>query len=247
MTKGTLRLNQKQQQLLRQVAVAALAGLFLLLLARTSSFTGQTYRLGTSGLTGPGDLDAPAATPGGSSPAAGDSRMPGEKPAIGESGSALLAGSSGTALAGQSETEAYRQRLESVLEATLAQVQGAGQVEVFLTLSDEGRLEVMASETREINRSDEKEGQRQRTSLQDRMTRQPQLVRSGQQEEPVITRRVRPEVAGVLVLADGAVRDDIRLQLLEAVATALGIAEHRVAVLPRATGGGAGAGLGGRQ
>ncbi|MBE3577103.1 MAG: hypothetical protein IMX00_05370 [Limnochordales bacterium] len=235
MSKVTLRLNQTQLRLLRQVAAVALAGLFLLLLARTSSFTGQTYRIGSSGLSDGSDWDTPAATPGHGAPAAGVGQATAERADLGEGGSAFPAAGGSAVPSSRSEAEAERQRLESLLEATLSHVKGAGRVEVFLTLSDEGRLEVMSSETREISRSEEKEGQQQRTSLQDRMTRQPQLVRSGQQEEPVVTRRLRPEVAGVLVLAEGAGREEVRLQLLEAVATALGIAEHRVAVLPLAT------------
>lgn len=233
MSKVTLRLNQMQQRLLRQVAAVALAGLFLLLLARTSSFTGQTYRLGSNGLSSGGNWSKPVALPGVGSPGGQESQA-GEQAESGGSVSVLPAGVGSSTLSSRSEAEAERQRLESLLEATLNQVRGAGRVKVFLTLSDEGRLEVMSAETREISRSEEKEGQQQRTSLQDRMTRQPQVVRNGQQEGPVITRRLRPEVAGVLVLADGAAREEVRLQLVEAVATALGIAAHRVAVLPRA-------------
>ncbi|HHV55475.1 MAG TPA: hypothetical protein GXX55_08530 [Firmicutes bacterium] len=234
MGKATLRLNTRQRQLLRQAGAIALLGLFLLLLARSHSFTGETWQPGSGAVTGyRSESSSPAASPGTSSPAA-TSLVPARSGSAG-SGAAAGGGEGAASVMDTEGLDSYRRELEEILEATLSQVAGAGGVEVFVSLADSGRVEVMASETREVSRSEERESQsRQRSTLQDRLTREPRLVRRGQEESPVVTRRLRPEIAGVLVIAEGAVRDEVRLELSQAVATALGLPSHRVAVLPRA-------------
>lgn len=69
-------------------------------------------------------------------------------------------------------------------------------------------------------------------SVEESVTRRPVLVRvdGGRTEEPLITHTKRPEIAGVLVVADGADDPAIRLRLLEAVSTALDVPAHRVEI-----------------
>lgn len=56
---------------------------------------------------------------------------------------------------------------------------------------------------------------------------------SGGKEEPVLIRAKRPEIAGVLVLAEGARDPGLREELVQAVITVLAVPAHKVTVLSK--------------
>ena len=51
--------------------------------------------------------------------------------------------------------------------------------------------------------------------------------------EPVVVREIYPEVKGVVVIADGGGASSVRQAICEAVSTSLGIAMHKICVLPK--------------
>ncbi|MBE3583756.1 MAG: hypothetical protein IMX01_06550 [Limnochordaceae bacterium] len=227
MSSFPLHLNQKQRQALRYLGAVGVVGIAFLLLARQTSSPGTSYQVGRP-MAGTVGTPAGGSVPGGS-PSAIAEGVPASGGGIHPSSSALPA----TLLAD------YSHELEKRLATVLAQVQGAGRVEVMISLADGGQLEYVGNQRRDISQSEEKDAQGvTRRSLQDQSTQEPLTLREGQNETLWLSRMVRPQIAGVLVVAEGAGVEAVRLRLMEAAATALGVPAHRVAVLPRRTGSG---------
>lgn len=108
---------------------------------------------------------------------------------------------------------------EDQLRAQLAGVEGAGRVELMLTL-EETDASVYAADTRRTDGSWESD----LTVLSD----------SSYGETPVTVKRLLPVFRGAVVLCDGADDAQVRLAVTQAVCTACGLGSDKVAVLKMA-------------
>lgn len=130
----------------------------------------------------------------------------------------------------------YEEVIARELEAILSQVRGAGRVDVAVSL-ETGPMKVVAvnadRSTRQTEERDNNGGTRVTTETNERD--QTVLLRSGTSasESPVILQEGRPEIAGVLVVAEGAGNSRVRYDLTKAVATALGIGHNRITVMQK--------------
>ncbi|MDH7576218.1 MAG: stage III sporulation protein AG [Bacillota bacterium] len=126
--------------------------------------------------------------------------------------------------------------LERRLEEILSAVAGAGQVQVTVTLAA-GPEHVYAKNTSQEKRTIEEKDQAGGTRTTTEINEQGNLVLvqqvSGGKEEPVVIKATRPEIAGILVLAEGARNADLREKLVHAVVTVLAVPPHKVTVLPK--------------
>lgn len=116
----------------------------------------------------------------------------------------------------------------------LRQVEGAGQVEVAVRLSASTSAEYAVNTTSGKKTTQEKD-QTGGTRLTTEDTSSGQLVmnRSGSGgETPVVEREAAPQVAGVLVVAEGASEAKVKAKLFDATRVALGIEPQKIMVLP---------------
>ncbi len=124
--------------------------------------------------------------------------------------------------------------LEDRLERILGAVEGAGSVEVTVTLAS-GEESVFAQnlnrQNRVIEEKDQSGGNRKTTELSEQGSLVFAEAPSGGRETPVVIKRKRPEIAGVLVLAEGAKDPELRERLARAVETLLDIPPYKVTVL----------------
>jgi len=127
----------------------------------------------------------------------------------------------------------YERVLERRLQEVLSLVNGAGQVEVMLTLS--GSREIILAEDTTTNESSVKEvdsagGSRENHSLAKDM--RTILIQSpGGGQEPIILREIVPKVEGVIIVAEGGDDVFVKEALMRAASTVLGVDIHRVRVL----------------
>ncbi|MBE3581351.1 MAG: hypothetical protein IMW96_06940 [Thermoanaerobacteraceae bacterium] len=125
--------------------------------------------------------------------------------------------------------------LEAELEGILEKVEGAGRVKVSVSLAATPVKEY-ATNTREVQRSTEEKDQSGGTRVTTETDEDGQLVLARtstlQGEEPVVVRESRPEIQGVVVVAEGGSDPYVRLRLMEAVRTLWALAPHQVEVLP---------------
>lgn len=129
-------------------------------------------------------------------------------------------------LAGSSASGSIKQALQQELAAILAEIDGAGAVEVSVTLSSEG-IKTYATNDRDERRQIDESGRS--TTIEESSTRDV-AVSSG---NPLLLEEKMPEILGVLVVADGAGNPQVQENLTNAASTLLNISPHRVRVMPR--------------
>ncbi|WP_227765987.1 hypothetical protein [Zhaonella formicivorans] len=121
--------------------------------------------------------------------------------------------------------------LEERLERSLSQIKGVGEVEVTVLLETGPKYEYAVNVSTNKKTVDEKD-QNGGTRITTETTEDGQLVvvRAAQTggETPVIAREYKPEIKGVLVVAEGAEDPKVKAKLLSAVQTVLDLEIHKV-------------------
>lgn len=127
------------------------------------------------------------------------------------------------------------EELERKLEKILSEIEGAGTVKVMVTGNSDGEVVHAYNETEEsVLREEQNDGQSSGRSDEKRLQREMVLVDSGTGGRvPVVVQKIKPEIKGVVVVADGAGSSVVRQNILNAVEALLGIPSHRIQVLKR--------------
>lgn len=134
------------------------------------------------------------------------------------------------------ELSTIEEDLENRLEEALSSVAGAGRVQVTVTLAS-GPERVYAwnfnKQNRVVEEKDQAGGNRTTTESNEQDSMVFSQSTSGGRDDPVVITSKRPEIAGVLVLAEGAGDPHLRERLAGAVETLLNIPPHKVTVLAK--------------
>jgi len=131
------------------------------------------------------------------------------------------------------DIDAYVENLEKRVEEMLSGMEGAGKVRVMITVSDTG-TEILEKDT-EISASDLEEtddaGGR-RKNMENGQREEVVYLRDAEGNElPYVVQRKLPEVAGVLVLAEGAGNAAVKENIIGAVGVLFNLNEHRIRVI----------------
>jgi stage III sporulation protein AG len=128
----------------------------------------------------------------------------------------------------------YENQFETELSAILSKVVGVSDVSVVVNL-DSTEEEVLQSDTREseqtTNEADTKGGSR--SVNQNNTDKKTSVYRTNQGEQPIIIKRLKPKVRGVLVVARGVENLQVRALVMEAVQRILDVPAYRISILPR--------------
>lgn len=127
----------------------------------------------------------------------------------------------------------YREQLEQELASNLSRVKGVGKVVVLVTL--ESGPGGVYGENRETTArlTREEDGTGGRREVEESTSRTEVVVsREGQGERPLLLLEIKPRLRGVMVIAEGAADPQLREQLVLALQAGLGVAAHRITVLP---------------
>ncbi len=127
--------------------------------------------------------------------------------------------------------------LEREVTVVITQIAGVGHAEVLI-VPKTSEIKVFAEEvTERLQVSQTSSGGQNGvvTSREESITRRPVIVNNDsiKAQEPLIEHVKKPEVAGVLVVAEGAHDPHVRLRLLQAVSAVLDVPAHRVEILAR--------------
>ncbi|MEG6565836.1 stage III sporulation protein AG [Thermoanaerobacterium saccharolyticum] len=127
----------------------------------------------------------------------------------------------------------YASKLESELKEILSKIHGAGNVDVLVTLdSDEEVVAAMDTVQSETTTNEKDSNGGTRTTIQSETDNKIVTSQNASGEnQPMILKKVMPEVRGVVVVADGAKDPNVQYELMTAVETALGIPAYKVKVV----------------
>ncbi|MBM7646326.1 stage III sporulation protein AG [Scopulibacillus daqui] len=124
----------------------------------------------------------------------------------------------------------YSDQLRSILE----QINGVSDVSVMVTLASSEKNIYQENEKRQTNRTKETD-RNGGTRVVNETNEDGEVVtvENGQEKKPVIIGKEKPEIRGVLVVAQGAESPTVKASIMEAVSTVLDIPDYKVQVLPR--------------
>jgi len=122
------------------------------------------------------------------------------------------------------------------LETVLAQISGVGEITVTVNLASTTEKDYAVNtitNSKTTQEHDQKGGNRTVTEINE--NGQVVLVREnqGSREEPVVVKEIKPEVKGVVVVAEGAEDPVIKADLMKAAQVYLDVPLYKVIVLPK--------------
>jgi stage III sporulation protein AG len=136
--------------------------------------------------------------------------------------------------AGSQTMAAYEERYENELKEALESMAGVSEVEVIVNLdATESKVyeKDKVTQSQSTHETDREGGTRkvEDASADEKLV----IIRSGDQEKPVVIKTKKPEIRGVLIVAKGAENIQVKKWIIEAVTRSLDVPSHRVAVLPK--------------
>lgn len=141
-----------------------------------------------------------------------------------------------TASSGKLSAEAsYEEQLEQRLAAILSKVDGAGEVQVMVTLKDGGEKVLQENTSRTDKQVEETDSNGGVRSQNEHSYDSDTLLSggSGGSGSPYVVQERVPEVEGVLVLAEGAEKATVKTEITEAVQALFPLEAHKIRVLKR--------------
>ena len=129
---------------------------------------------------------------------------------------------------GSTELNQYERYLSEQLEQILSQIDGAGAVEAWVTLS--GSSEVVLFEEKDQNTTNLEEADSVGGTRQEESSQTDKTVVTDSSGNPYIIKTLQPEVEGVLVVAEGAGDSVVKKNISEAAQVLFGIDAHRIKV-----------------
>lgn len=130
-----------------------------------------------------------------------------------------------------SDTE-YVRELEQQLKNILSQMEGVGEVEVMITISDMGEsvIEKDSENTSTVTTESDSAGG-SRTVTENSLKEQTIYVETGEETYPYVQKEKLPTIEGVVVVAEGGGSSVVVSNISEAVKALLPIEAHRIKVV----------------
>lgn len=128
----------------------------------------------------------------------------------------------------------YESLYEGQLKKILEEVIGVGEVSVMVNLesSEEVVIEKDTNERTQVTKEVDKD--RATRDIQESAKDQKVVLVQGEQgEHPIVVKKVKPKVRGVLVVAKGAENIKVKAWITEAVQRSLHVEPHKISILPK--------------
>lgn len=159
----------------------------------------------------------------GSEPAALNSQS-----AAGEQISPLLSSGSGEPV------QLYEKELEKRVKEILKNVEGVGTVDVMIMLHSSGEKIIHVDQERSRTSTEEQDSSGGTRKVMTEETSQTALMSgSSGSQEPVIEKEIQPEIAGVVISAQGGGSAQVKAEISEAMEALFGLPAHKIKVLKR--------------
>lgn len=137
---------------------------------------------------------------------------------------------------GFDSTEKYEQSLERRVARALEHVEGVGKAEIVITLKSSGQKIIekdIASSSQQSEEADSEGGTR---SVQEGSSDKTSIYKqsSDGDSSPYVSKELSPEIAGVLVIADGGDNAVTVKDITEAIQALFGVEAHKIKIMKRA-------------
>lgn len=133
----------------------------------------------------------------------------------------------------QDELARMEEEMARTLERTLSRILGAGEVQVSVMLEAGPTITAIPDTRVDKNTTTETATDGSRRETQSTNTTTTNVVtKAGGNDSLAVMKRSRAQIAGVLIVADGARSATVRARIHEAAVVALGISPNRIAVVP---------------
>lgn len=130
--------------------------------------------------------------------------------------------------------ESIEVAMENRTKEILEKIVGVGTVDIMVTVDSTEEIVVVRdmNDTQQLSEETDANGGKRHTT---QYTRDGEIVTYTQSgdETPIITKRIKPQVRGVLVVAKGAENKVVRSLIQQAVEKGLNVPSYRVSVVPR--------------
>ncbi|KXG76797.1 stage III sporulation protein AG [Thermotalea metallivorans] len=129
------------------------------------------------------------------------------------------------------EKSAYQDSVEQQLKHILSQIRGVGEVEVMITYESTSEVVPAINTTRSSQLTEEKDAQGgTRTTKQEDQSESIITSSNGTAGQVIVLKEIKPQIRGVVVVAEGAGDIAVKTELIEAVKTIFQIPAHKVMV-----------------
>ena len=193
-----------------------------------------------SGKKGGEEAGSPAVQIGaawGDSQPAGESRDLGGGSLSGEggnSGSGREAVGKASAQSVSDEERLYEKELEQRVKDILKNVDGVGEVDVMLTLKSSKEKVLHVDKDKSRSSTEEKDSAGGTRKAMTEEIKESSLMSGGNgNNEPVIEKELQPEIAGIVISAQGGGSAAVKAEISEAMEALFGLPAHKIKVLKR--------------
>ncbi|MGG6309716.1 stage III sporulation protein AG [Paenibacillus macerans] len=146
-----------------------------------------------------------------------------------------LTGSTGSA--GGTEGDDFssiEMTLENKTKEILEKIVGVGAVDVLVTIDSTEEIVVQRNvkDSQELTEESDADGGKRHIT---QYTRDGQIVtyEASGSEQPIVTKKIKPKVRGVLIVARGAENKTVKSLIVDAVEKGLNVPAYRISVVPR--------------
>lgn len=163
-----------------------------------------------------------------------DTGTTGREPPGGVSAQETLGQGQGAEQTPSGTFEGIEQAMEQRTKEILEKIVGVGTVDIMVTVDSTEELVVQRNmnDSQQLSEETDASGGKRHTT---QYTRDGEIVTYSQSgnETPIVTKRIKPQVRGVLVVAKGAENQTVRTLITQAVEKGLNVPEYRISVVPR--------------
>ncbi|MBB5173077.1 stage III sporulation protein AG [Texcoconibacillus texcoconensis] len=128
----------------------------------------------------------------------------------------------------------YEKYYQKQLTNALEQVVGLSDVTVMVNVNETERDVYQKNVSEKIQNTEENDYEGGERNVEDStIEEEVVIVRDGESEKPLIVKTEKPEIRGVLVVANGVENSQVKMWVVEAVSRVLDVPSHRISVLPK--------------
>lgn len=128
--------------------------------------------------------------------------------------------------------DAYASYLEKKLGNALITINGAGRVKVIVTLEDVGSCIVEKDISYQRDNDSENNGNASSSAARyEDQEKTVYTVDSQGRDIPYISKQLLPSIEGILIVTDGADRENVKKQMEDAVLSLFDLDEHKIAIV----------------